>query len=1714
MANKYTKKSIERYLASNGALNADNTLAQPKQLSQQEIDEVNRRRKQGTGSLPVLKYSSQNDKVVPNTQEKEIVKGGLSSTLDSVAKIPTRRIPTLSPVSQYASASNASNDVPDTKYTGSVPVLKNQKADNSLLVNDTKNVEEVKSVMSKWASDGYVMSKNEKKQAKELLKNYGYYDTQKSNANVSNMLLNKLKEQYGEEFVNNMNTVANRRNAGAGFVAGVTDSVLTLPEFALNKAGVISDDTYKDIKSESATIKANNPVTSLAGSLLGNVATYGAVNKALEGTGLAEKIGASATKTLNKVPFVGEAGAKAVGQSIGNFAVGEMADIALDTAPTIATNEALGKYRGENGKNDVGAMAKDIGVNLGVNALFNGVAEVPSLIGNYRRINSDLDNLAYQYERLVAENTDDIPVLKDNSIPKVNNAPIDTNTIADGTKDAVDSGKPLSDYFSISDQQKAIADEIDNLKAKVESGTSTDADWESALRMIDDNKAQIKEAVGDGTTRVLDKEATNTALREAKAPWYSVKNASGMRKNKSSVYVDADTLSKMGIKGKKGIENAEKWLGFKITKNPSGDKIISSKQFLDALPDDIKASLNLTGDVASDMQKVAKHQSRLYKDYFGKNPKGAIYSDGENVSNLLDDYMKSVDEQLDSLGKTEQRLKNSVPVVDNTKYHVMAEDTGLNNRVPQLERPEDAILNRNTLETGGENISRVRSNTLQNSGIDTEEELSKYYDPDMFKYSVKTEQESMTEAFERLQDFEKCEKKYLDHRQGTRAGSAVDCDTMMGMHKQYVEQRRIALANGDTALAEDITRKDSILVKNIRKMATNEGQFIQAFAKYTRTPEGALLKADQIADKTLKNVIDRSPKLGKELDALADDVKSEVDALWEELSGAGKSTVDVPTGTMADIENGINNAMNEAELKAQVEEIIRNAVNAKNNKVISRNMTDDVISRLADNIIRDTKQGSDMTDALEMIKMSGATGYTGISAETANQIEEIFAECEKYGYNSLDRIKLENKAYSMLANELNIHGTFEDKFNQWRYFAMLANPKTHIRNIIGNLTFGQVTNLKDDVAAGLEELVDRTNKLMGGEGIERTKSVIDKTGLVSKSDKELHRASLNNANEVYRELFDGNKYFSVADSIDKNKEVFKSEALNKVTNANTNLLNKEDEIGLIRKYGDSLARYLKANGKDAEIFKSTLPDDIALLRKAQAYAIDEAKKATFHQSSKFAEWLSNASQTAKNSGGGMKVAHYALESLMPFKKTPINIIKSATAYSPLEISKVLTYDIYKVAKGTMKASEMIDDIAKSTTGTGLLIAGYLLAKAGIMNSNEDKTGEDKLIGKQSYSLNIGDGTYTIDNFAPVATIMLVGAQMANNTEESSMIDNLINSLSDIADPVFETTMLSGLTDTLTSARYAEDDSHVAAQMFATGATNLAKQYIPSLLGNVSRSIDNTRRSSYTDKQGVMGTVDRTIKQIENKVPFLSKNLEPSIDAWGREQKNYSVSDDPLKRTLYQNLSAGYYSKTEETNADKYLQGIYANLGEEYKDTIYPNNSQNTMKYNNESIRFTPEQKTTYAKATGQTSYNIVNAMSRNAEFNKLSDEDKANALSTAYSVAKEVGKSTIIGKDYKSDNTAYNVYKEKGVDALIEHLTVKTIANNYGLSMNDKTQRLYESGGAEQIAQYSNIREGMDTNGNGSITKEEAMRRLDALGLSQADKRYWFPLFSNAKNPY
>ena len=46
--------------------------------------------------------------------------------------------------------------------------------------------------------------------------------------------------------------------------------------------------------------------------------------------------------------------------------------------------------------------------------------------------------------------------------------------------------------------------------------------------------------------------------------------------------------------------------------------------------------------------------------------------------------------------------------------------------------------------------------------------------------------------------------------------------------------------------------------------------------------------------------------------------------------------------------------------------------------------------------------------------------------------------------------------------------TMMDKINAWRYLSMLGNPKTHIRNILGNAVFYPTRMMKNQIARGLE----------------------------------------------------------------------------------------------------------------------------------------------------------------------------------------------------------------------------------------------------------------------------------------------------------------------------------------------------------------------------------------------------------------------------------------------------------------------------------------------------------------------------------------------------------------------------------------------------------------------------------------------------------------------
>lgn len=191
-------------------------------------------------------------------------------------------------------------------------------------------------------------------------------------------------------------------------------------------------------------------------------------------------------------------------------------------------------------------------------------------------------------------------------------------------------------------------------------------------------------------------------------------------------------------------------------------------------------------------------------------------------------------------------------------------------------------------------------------------------------------------------------------------------------------------------------------------------------------------------------------------------------------------------------------------------------------------------------------------------------------------------------------------------------------------------------------------------------------------------------------------AAAKDADDIAYRALSGSKYGATG-GIKGQAKAFREgpgRAIQKMADFNSDLLEKEDWIGLKAKYSTSLAGYLKANNLGAEVFNATDDASQQFMNLAREYAIREAQRATFHESSTLADALSELSQRLNESGRTRDNAvSMLIEGIVPFKKTPINIVKTAGRYSPIGIADAVQKGARAVSKGTYSASEVLDSLA-------------------------------------------------------------------------------------------------------------------------------------------------------------------------------------------------------------------------------------------------------------------------------------------------------------------------------------------------------------------------------------------------------------------------------------
>ncbi len=740
------------------------------------------------------------------------------------------------------------------------------------------------------------------------------------------------------------------------------------------------------------------------------------------------------------------------------------------------------------------------------------------------------------------------------------------------------------------------------------------------------------------------------------------------------------------------------------------------------------------------------------------------------------------------------------------------------------------------------------------------------------------------------------------------------------------------------------------------------------------------------------------------------------------------------------------------------------------------------------------------------------------------KIDEELAEQFLSAETEEERLEIEKEIYRGIGRQM--PSRFIDKWNAWRYLAMLGNMRTHGRNILGNFFFAPVVVAKDLTATAIESVVYRVS----GKKMIRGKSIIRG----SKADRELLKAAWSDYGNAADLISNGGKYNDSAMAnkhIEDGRQIFKFKPLEWARKKNSEALETEDKWFAQPHYAFALAQYCKANNITAEQIKSG-----RAIAPAREYAIKEAQKATYRDTNAFSQFVSELGRSGNKKNPVIKGASIVLEGILPFRKTPANILVRGIEYSPIGLLKGLSYDLVQVSKGNMTASEAIDNISAGLTGTGLLALGVLLAAQGIIRGHgedEEEKEYNELMGHQAYALELPNGqSITLDWLAPEALPFFVGVNIwetTSGTDEELNLSSILQAISRITEPMLEMSCLQSLNDVLEGIGYASsNDTSALVTILSSAATSYLTQGSPTLLGQAERTGEENRMTTYTGKNNFLTSdIQYTLGKASAKIPFWDYNQIPYIDAWGRKE----ASGVALARGLNNFLNPAYTSTIETSKMEEELLRLYEKTGE---GGVFPSRADKYFTVDGKRKDLTKEEYVRYATLKGEKSYKLVSDLVKSSAYKKLSDVDKAKAVKEAYDYANQKAKQAI--SNYKPDTwvskadefgsnvgnyisfkTEISGTKEENGGKISKQEVVDIIQNTAQngsetwkmyLSMYDTEKDMYAYNKGIQGEDYMNFLVSLDkydkptkSGKYGSYTQEEAYRAINSLkGLSRKEK--------------
>lgn len=707
--------------------------------------------------------------------------------------------------------------------------------------------------------------------------------------------------------------------------------------------------------------------------------------------------------------------------------------------------------------------------------------------------------------------------------------------------------------------------------------------------------------------------------------------------------------------------------------------------------------------------------------------------------------------------------------------------------------------------------------------------------------------------------------------------------------------------------------------------------------------------------------------------------------------------------------------------------------------------------------------------------------HLGFNIEIDSDIEEAYRNAETYEEEDWYLSEI----MQGIADQ--IPATLMDKWTALRYVNMLGNFRTQVRNVIGNLGMKVVTAFKDTVAIGLEQIA---HKASGGK-FKKTKSLV--------VSREMMNAAKADYALVESVIQVGGKYSDTktestdfARAVWERRTIFKNKLLEGYRKGTNWLMDQGDVLFSKPAYARALAGYLKANGVSSSDFSKV--DDV-LMNNARLYAVKEAQEATFRDTNILSGWLSQLGRKSTTPAFAKVIS----EGIVPFRKTPANVLVRAEEYSPLGILNSVWITAHQVAGQTrltqltesnsnliksigkfaqsgqeITGAEVINSWAKSLTGTGLFALGMLLHSFGVLvGGPDDDEGLDKfeaLNGQQNYALKIGDLYITIDWMSPAAMPLFMGGQLNKLRQEGGIeLKDIESALSSIADPLIQMSMLQGVNDTLENIQYAE--SNMGQLLINSAVSYLTQGLTNTMLGQLERGFEDQRMSTYVNKNSALPNwLQQAIGKASAKSPGLDYNQIPYINAWGQEEQN----PETVLSLIYNMLSPSYISKEKNDAVSQELMKL--NEVNSSTGSVFPSTPEKTIKSYTDSsgvehkdYNLSAEEYVALAKAQGQMQRQILESMISSNLYKELPDEYKVKSVQFAYDYARESAQIEVLDCDgFSSDWMAE--LQDDTAEGIVKHVIQENIKGMFlsgDISADEAIQRriAYCGDSAEEAAE-------------------------------------------------